>query len=59
MKRITLWSLFSRPRGSKGRWTRVGMSAFTKSVAIRVYQDRLLTSCLYPDGTELSLRRVL
>lgn len=59
MKRVTLWSLYERPRGSKGRWTRVGMSAFAKQVAIRVYQDRLLTSAIYPGPTELSLRRVV
>jgi hypothetical protein len=50
------YSLFKRTRTATGRarWERVpGAAAYPKSVAIRVFQDRLINSAFGPEPMEL------
>lgn len=52
-----LYSLWRRRRGTT-RWERVeGCAPYTKEVAIRVFQDRLIRSAFDPD-LEFGLRPV-
>lgn len=61
--RMRLYSLYERRQGET-RWTRISGSSYTKPVAIRVYQSRLLDAALggYIDDVgrlkELRLRPV-
>lgn len=49
-----LYSLYSRPLGGK-RWTRVSPYAYTKNLAIRVFQSRLL-DCLLSGNVHIEQR---
>ena len=60
---IRLYSLYERRQGET-RWTRISGCSYTKPVAIRVYQSRVLDAALggYMDDTgrlkELRLRPI-
>ncbi len=57
IKKITLWSLYERPRNSNKRWIRVSPYSYSKQVAITVYQDRLIASA-FDVSKEATLKRV-
>lgn len=60
MKTKRLYSLFKRARAKKGgKWERISPLAFPKETAIRLYQNRLLSSAMGGDPDyELRLRPV-
>lgn len=60
---MALYSLFTRPRGSKGKWVRLMLAhgeapAYPKADAVRIYQGLLLAHATGMREGAAELRRV-